>query len=169
MSALRFQDSLLVEWDREMRATRRLVERAPLDRYSWRPSESARTLGDLVTHVIDILSWVPRIMSRDRGDVTDDREGVGADATTSSALARFDTAVTDARAAIANRTELELLTTWTLERQGQIVFTAPRITVLRTFVFNHVIHHRGQLTVYFRSCAVPLPSIYGPSGDEPGV
>jgi uncharacterized damage-inducible protein DinB len=74
--------------------------------------------------------------------------------------------VKSAREALAGRTDAELLAPWSLLRGGQTLFTMPKAAVLRSFVFNHLVHHRGQLTVYLRMHDVPVPSIYGPSGDE---
>jgi uncharacterized damage-inducible protein DinB len=81
-------------------------------------------------------------------------------------IADFDKNVRDARAAIAALGDSEMLATWTFKNNGQLVFAMPRASALRTFVMNHLIHHRGQLTVYLRLKNVPLPSVYGPTADE---
>ncbi len=81
-------------------------------------------------------------------------------------LALFDASVTAARTALAGKTDAELMAPWTLLKGGQVMFTMPKAGVLRSFVMNHIVHHRGQMTVYLRLQDVPLPSIYGPSGDE---
>jgi uncharacterized damage-inducible protein DinB len=86
--------------------------------------------------------------------------------TRSAVLAAFDANVHAARAALAGKTDAELMAPWTLLRSGQMLFTMPKASVLRSFVMNHIIHHRGQMTVYLRLHDVPVPSIYGPSGDE---
>ena len=82
-------------------------------------------------------------------------------------LATFDDKVAAARAALASKTDAELTAPWTLKSGAQEVFTMPRIGALRSFVVNHAIHHRGQLSVYLRLKDVPIPSIYGPTADEP--
>jgi uncharacterized damage-inducible protein DinB len=81
-------------------------------------------------------------------------------------LAHFDTQMAAARQALAGRTDAELMAPWTLRRGAREFFTMPKASCWRTFVMNHLIHHRGQLTVYLRELDVPLPSIYGPSADE---
>jgi uncharacterized damage-inducible protein DinB len=81
-------------------------------------------------------------------------------------LTEFDAMVAEARANLAGRTDAELLAPWTLRNDGEEVFTLPKISALRSFVMNHSIHHRGQLSVYLRLKNVPLPSIYGPTADE---
>ena len=78
----------------------------------------------------------------------------------------FDRNVAAARAAIAGKSDAELMMPWTLQRDGHDVFTLPKVAVVRSFLLNHVIHHRGQLSVYLRINDVPIPSIYGPSADE---
>jgi uncharacterized damage-inducible protein DinB len=85
---------------------------------------------------------------------------------TAGVLAHFDQTVAAARARLANLTDAEMLVPWTLKNNGQTVFTLPRASALRTFVMNHLIHHRGQLTVYLRLKNVPVPSVYGPTADE---
>jgi uncharacterized damage-inducible protein DinB len=78
----------------------------------------------------------------------------------------FDKNVAAARAAIAEASDEELLKPWTLLKGGVTLMTLPKIAVLRSFVMNHIIHHRGQFTVYLRLNDIPVPSIYGPSADE---
>jgi uncharacterized damage-inducible protein DinB len=82
-------------------------------------------------------------------------------------LATFDKNLVEARAALVGRTDGELLAPWTLSIQGKEIFSMPKVAVLRSWVMNHMIHHRGQLSVYLRMHNVPLPSMYGPSADEP--
>ncbi len=78
----------------------------------------------------------------------------------------FDAHLTAGRAALVGKTDAEFLAPWTLMAGGKEVFTMPKAAVLRNFVFNHMVHHRGQMTVYLRMLGVAMPSIYGPSGDE---
>ena len=82
-------------------------------------------------------------------------------------LATFDRNVADARAALAGKTDAELAAMWSLKRNGKTVFSMPKAMVLRSFVMNHLVHHRAQLTVYLRLLDLPVPSLYGPSADEP--
>jgi uncharacterized damage-inducible protein DinB len=86
---------------------------------------------------------------------------------TTGTLARFDDNVKKAREAIAAASDADFMVPWTLKNHGHVIFTLPRVAVLRSFVVNHIIHHRGQLSVYLRLRDVPLPSIYGPTADEP--
>ena len=87
-------------------------------------------------------------------------------ATCAAVVAQFDARYRAARANLVNKTDAEFAAPWTLKAGGKELFTAPRSMVMRNFVLNHMIHHRGQLVVYLRMLGVPVPSIYGPSGDE---
>jgi uncharacterized damage-inducible protein DinB len=81
-------------------------------------------------------------------------------------LAAFDKNVADARAAIAAASDADFMASWTLQKNGHVIFTLPKVAVIRSFVINHMVHHRAQLGVYLRLLDVPVPSVYGPSGDE---
>jgi uncharacterized damage-inducible protein DinB len=160
-------DGLLPEFDREMGVTRRLLERVPDGQFTWQPHPKSMTLGRLAEHLAELPHWVGVIVDDDGIDMESGRPaGYTPPATREGVLAMFDGNVSAARAALAGRTDGELMAPWTLLKGGQPLFTMPRASVLRTFVFNHLVHHRGQLTVYLRMHDVPLPSIYGPSADE---
>jgi len=161
-------ETLLPEFDREMGVTRRLLERLPDDQFSWKPHEKSMTLGRLAEHLAELPAWA-RVSIVDSGiDMATPRpEGYTSPASRAAVLAMFDKNVADARAALSGRTDGELMATWTLKAQGKVVFTMPKAMVLRGFVINHTIHHRGQLSVYLRLHNVAVPSMYGPSADEP--
>lgn len=159
---------LLPEFDREVATTRRVLERVPDGALDWRPHPRSMTLGALASHLGELGHW---------GQATVDLAGVDLEqmarppgwtppASRAALLEAFDRHMTGARSALAGKTDAELMAPWTLRRGGQEFFTMPKATCLRTFVLNHLVHHRGQLTVYLRLLDVPLPSIYGPSADE---
>jgi uncharacterized damage-inducible protein DinB len=81
-------------------------------------------------------------------------------------LARFDRNVAETRAALVGKTDAEMMAAWSLKHNGQNLFTMPKAAVWRGFVLNHLVHHRGQLSVYLRLNDVPVPAMYGPSADE---
>ncbi len=161
-------ETLLPEFDREMGVTRRLLERLPDDQFSWKPHDKSMTLGRLAEHLADMPEWA-RLAILDRGsDMAEPRPaGYTAPASRAAVLTIFDKNVAAARAALNGRTDAELMAPWTLKAQGKEIFTMPKAMVLRGFVMNHTIHHRGQLSVYLRLQNVPVPSMYGPSADEP--
>jgi uncharacterized damage-inducible protein DinB len=161
-------ESLLPEFDREMGITRRVLERVPDGQFAWKPHEKSMTLGRLAEHLAELPQWC-RVAIVDRGiDVSAGRhDGYVPPPTRAAVLDLFDKNLADARAALSGRTDAELMAPWTLKAQGKEVFTMPKAIVLRAFVMNHMIHHRGQMSVYLRLQNVPVPSMYGPSADEP--
>jgi uncharacterized damage-inducible protein DinB len=159
--------TLLPEFDREMGLTRRLLERLPDGQFGWKPHERSMTLGRLAEHLAEIAAWTKTsIVERGMDTPSHRPPGDVPPATRADVLQLFDRHVAEGRAALVGRSDAELMAPWTLRAQAKEVFTMPKAIVLRGFVMNHLIHHRGQLSVYLRLQNVPVPSIYGPSGDE---
>jgi uncharacterized damage-inducible protein DinB len=157
-------EALLPELDRELAVTRTLLERVPASSSSWKPHQKSFSLGELATHVSNLPRWGTMTLEQSEFDIAGtppltwtSHEGV---------LSAFDQAAQAFRAALAGRSDAELMAPWTLKQKSATIFTMPKAAVLRSFVMNHLIHHRGQLSVYLRLLDVPLPSIYGPSADE---
>jgi uncharacterized damage-inducible protein DinB len=163
-------DALLPEFDREMGVTRRLLERVPDGQFAWQPHPKSMTLGRLAEHLAELPQWVGATVMQTSLDLAVARrpEGYQPPATRAAVLAMFDANVAAARGALAGRSDAELMAPWSLLRGEHTLFTMPKAGVLRAFVLNHIVHHRGQLSVYLRLRDVPLPSIYGPSADEQG-
>ena len=163
-----FKEALLAEFDHEIGSTRRLLERVPDAHLGWKPHEKSYSLGDLSGHIANLSTWMNRILEStelDLATVSDPRPAPPA--SRDEVLRRLDLNAQHARTRLAEQTDASLLAAWTLKNAGREMFTMPRSSVLRSFVFNHLIHHRGQLTVYLRLQNVPLPSLYGPTADEP--
>jgi uncharacterized damage-inducible protein DinB len=164
------KDALLPEFDHEMALTRRVLERVPFGDAAWRPHAKSMTLGELATHLVELPTWAPTILTQrqfDMGGQEDVEEPPAWEADTLAALlAAFDKNALAARRVIADTSDAQFMEPWTLKSRGQEVFTLPKVAVLRSFILSHVIHHRGQLSVYLRLRDVPVPSIYGPSADE---
>src|SRR6476646_6743980 len=161
------KDSLLPQFDHEMGPTRRVLERVPDAEFAWKPHEKSFNLGQLASHVAHIPHWADAIVQNtvfDLADAEDPRPRVPE--STASLLSEFDKSAAAARARIGGMSDPEFLAPWTFKNNGQVVFTLPRAAALRSFVMNHLIHHRGQLTVYLRLKNVPVPPVYGPSADE---
>lgn len=158
-------DALLPEFDHEMTTTRKLLERVPDDRRDWKPHARSFSLGQLAEHVATIPSWGLVTLTQSEFDVSGSPPPQEMRAR-AELLAAFDKHVADTRAALAGRTDAELMAPWALKRNGQVIFSMPKAAVWRSFVVNHLVHHRGQLSVYLRLLDVPVPSIYGPSADE---
>ena len=159
-------DALMPEFDHEMAGTRKVLDRVPEDRFDWKPHQKSFSLGELATHVANLPTWGTETLLRSEIDIGSSPR-TATIASKSTMLATFDRNVADARAALAGKTDAELAAMWSLKRNGKTVFSMPKTAVLRSFVLNHLVHHRAQLTVYLRLLDVPVPSLYGPSADEP--
>ncbi|MDP3717348.1 MAG: DinB family protein [Acidobacteriota bacterium] len=159
-------DVLLPEFDREMGQTRKVLDRVP-DQFDWRPHPTSMTLGRLAEHLTEMPLWATTTMALSELDMTTPRPAdYKSPATRAEVLAMFDAHLKTARANLVNKTDGEFDAPWKLKAGGQEVFTMPKASVLRAFVLNHMVHHRGQMTVYLRMLGVKIPSLYGPSGDE---
>lgn len=161
---------MLPEFDHEMATTRRLLERVPDEDPAWQPHTRSMTLGQLAAHIGNIPQYGLMTLRHEEFDVApaDGPEVPRPRFSTAAALVQtFDVNVREAREAIAGASDEQLMQSWSLKKGGAVMFTLPRAAVLRTLVLNHMIHHRGQLSVYLRLRDVPLPSIYGPTADEP--
>ena len=164
---MRLIDILLPEFDRETGTTRRVLERVPDAALEWKPHDKSMTLGGLAAHVVDLPGWTASIMNQNSFDLA--AEGpisTAAPTSTVDLLALFDRNVVNARALLPGTIDGELTEPWMLKRGKQELFRLPKIAMLRYLVLNHLIHHRGQLSVYLRLQDVDIPAIYGPSADE---
>lgn len=153
----------LAEFDLEMASTRRLLERVPGERGKWKPHEKSFALGHLAQLVSQMPGWITRTLREPSINLA---AGAGYSfQPTDALLADFDRNVGTAREALAQVTGAALDEPWSLMMGEQILFTTPRGATVRGNL-NHLIHHRGQLTVYLRLLDVPLPQVYGPTADE---
>jgi uncharacterized damage-inducible protein DinB len=159
------KDLLLAEYDHEMATTRRLLARVPDAQLHWKPHDKSMSLGGLATHLANLPHWGGAILNGDSFDLATAPPNLEARDSRASILELFDKTTSTTRALI-DRTDSEYLAFWTLKRGTQEMFTLPRVAAFRSFVLNHMIHHRGQLSVYLRLNDVAVPAIYGPSADE---
>jgi uncharacterized damage-inducible protein DinB len=160
--------SLLPEFDHEMSTTRQLLERTPEAQAAWKPHAKSMSLGELAVHLAVIPMWGVATLTQTELDI--DPPGGPAYTpspfqSTAALLRLFDENVTKARAVLAAASDEAFMVPWTLKDGGAQVFSLPRLAVMRSFVMNHLIHHRGQYTVYLRLHDVPLPSVFGPTAD----
>jgi uncharacterized damage-inducible protein DinB len=156
---------LLPEFDQEMAGTRKSLDRVPEGKTEWQPHPKSMTLGRLAGHLAELPNWAVETMKRDELSL-DGQYAPFISSSPKELLAKFDANVAEARVLIQSASDADLMKPWTLKVRGQTAFTMPKIAVLRGMVMNHIIHHRGQLTVYLRLNDVPVPSLYGPSADE---
>jgi uncharacterized damage-inducible protein DinB len=160
---------LLPEFDHEMARTRKTLERVPEDKFGWKPHEKSGTLGWLAGHVATLPNLAVKTIGTDQLDFSPPGGPAYQPpkiANRRELLEAFDKSSAEARAALAGASDEHLTKQWSLLMGGQTLFTMPRVAVLRSFVMNHLIHHRAQLTVYLRLLDVPVPALYGPSADE---
>ncbi len=159
------KDALLPEFDHEMATTRRVIERVPEGKFAFKPHEKSMSMGHLASHIAEMPTWATTGITQDSLDMASGYKPFQA-SSTAELLEVFDKNVAGARNSIAGASDETFMKNWSLKRGDQILMTMPRIAVVRSFMLNHVIHHRGQLSVYLRLNNVPVPSIYGPSADE---
>jgi uncharacterized damage-inducible protein DinB len=160
--------SLLPEFDSEMVTARKVIERLREDKYSWAPHEKSMKAGRLASHIAELVAWGTISITQDSFDLAGGHQPLNA-ASRAELLAAFDRNVADCRKAIEGAGDETLMKPWSLLHDGNPLMTMPKISVLRLMVLNHIIHHRGQLSVYLRLTDTPVPSIYGPSADETGA
>jgi uncharacterized damage-inducible protein DinB len=164
--------SLLPEFDQEMANTRKVLERIPQNKLTWKAHEKSNTIGWVGMHLAEIPSWATMTLTQNSVDIappgkepmrTPKAESV------KQILEIFDKNVAAGRAALAAAGDQDFFKPWSLLNGGAVLFTMPRMAVLRSFVLNHSIHHRAHLCVYLRLNDVPVPGMYGPSADEAGM
>ncbi len=162
-------EALLPEFDQEAAGVRRTLERVPADKFEWRPHEKSMTMIGLAGHVANLPQWAKLTMEADELDTAPGGEPMPPPPTPASVdelVATFDRHAAEARAALAAASDADFMKPWSLLRNGTVLMTLPKAAVIRSFVMNHLVHHRAQLGVYLRMNDVPVPSIYGPSADE---
>jgi len=160
---------LLPEFDQEMAKTRSVLARIPMDHYDWKPHEKSFSMGDLANHVARMVGWGLATMTTEALDyapVDGEAPEPPIARSTDTLLELFDGSVAGFRTAVEGASDDDFMAPWTLQAGGQDLFTMPRGVVIRSFILNHIVHHRAQLTVYLRLNDVPVPGLYGPSADE---
>jgi uncharacterized damage-inducible protein DinB len=159
------REGLLAEFDHEMAATRRLFACVPDGSLGWKPHERSRSIAALGAHIAEITRWSEPILELERFDIENAPAAPLEPATLADLMSLFADSVVRARARL-ERSTLELNAIWSLRQGGQELFSLPRAAAFRTFVLGHVVHHRGQLSVYLRLNEIPVPPIYGPTADS---
>ena len=166
---MRISDALLPELDQELATTRKCLARIPEDKFTYKPHPKSFDMGSLAIHIATMLQWGVVTLQSDSFDYApvDGEPWVPPTATTNAELlAIFDKGAAEFRSALAATENDVMMKPWSLAGGGKVMFTMPKIAVIRGMIFNHIVHHRGQLSVYMRMCDIPVPSIYGPSADE---
>ena len=160
---MRLHEPMLAEIGLEGAGTRRMLERVPEDRLAWKPHERSRTLGEIAAHIANLPGIFLATLGRDGFDRNEYRAPTS---TVAEILETFDRNLAAALATIGQLTDDQFLAPWRYRYGDRVIFELPRLVVARTTGINHLIHHRGQLSVYLRLLDVPLPPVYGPTADE---
>jgi uncharacterized damage-inducible protein DinB len=160
---------MLGEFEQEMQNTRKVLERIPEDKWDWKPHTKSGTVGWLAGHIATLPGWAAMTINTEQLDyapVDGPSYQPPKMSNRKELLAEFDKCVAETRAALSTVSDEEIMKGWTLLKGGKTIFTMPRVACIRGMVFNHLIHHRAQLTVYYRLLGIPVPGLYGPSADE---
>ena len=160
------KDAFIAELKQEAVNTRKMLERVPEDKFLWKPHDKSMTIGRLASHIAEIPVWVNRTLSANEFDFATASTVRNTYENRAALLKVFDEKQAEAIAALQNATDEMLDAAYSVRRGEQVMFTMPRKILLRNFAFNHLIHHRGQLSVNLRLLDVPVPGMYGPSADE---
>jgi uncharacterized damage-inducible protein DinB len=166
---MKISESMLPEFDQEMANTRKTLERVPFDKLSWKPHPKSFSFSDLATHIATMAEWGKVTLEKDSFDYAPPGAPPYQPPKLESSkelLESFDKGVAEARAALAAADDNKMLAPWSLMAGGKTMMTMPRVAVVRSFVMNHIIHHRAQLGVYLRLNDIPVPALYGPTADE---
>ena len=158
-------DTLIMELEREAQTTRKLLERVPDDKLAWKPHAKSMSLGRLAQHVATTPGFISGMARLDGYDVEKFAEPPALESA-AALVAAMEESVAQAKANLAATDDAAMMADWSFRRGGHAIMTIPRIGAYRSILFNHLYHHRGQLSVYLRLLDVPVPPIYGPSADE---
>jgi uncharacterized damage-inducible protein DinB len=157
-------DALLAELEQESLTTRRVLERVPDSKLSWKPHPKSMSLGQLALHIATVPGNVAELAAMDTAEPP---AFVQPEAATAAELVPTLTAsVAKARADLGGFDDAAMNATWRLMSNGRELLAMPRVAVARAIMLNHWYHHRGQLLVYLRLLDIAVPSVYGPTADE---
>ncbi|MBA3353778.1 MAG: DinB family protein [Blastocatellia bacterium] len=152
--------------EHEAAVTRTCLERISADKFDWKPHEKSMTFGRLASHIAEMFAWTPSTMEHAELDFSKMDYKPFEPSTTEELVEYLDKNVAEAVASLRSSADERFMENWTMRNGEQVYFTMPKVAVMRSFVMNHIVHHRGQLSVYLRLNDISVPSIYGPSADE---
>lgn len=158
--------TLFEELQQEANLTRKILERIPADKLSWKPHDKSMSLGRLATHLTETIQWVTNIESADNYDFLANPFKGHVVADTNELMVLFDERLKEALSSLSKITDEGLEQPWSVHRGEHVLATTIRRKAIRSWALSHHIHHRGQLSVYLRLLDIPVPGMYGPSADE---
>ncbi|MEP6847389.1 MAG: DinB family protein [Acidobacteriota bacterium] len=158
--------ALIAEMEQEAATTRKCLERIPAEKFDWKPHEKSMTFSRLALHIAEMFAWTPPTLEQPELDFAKMDYKPTEPKTSADLVEMLDKNVAEAILCLKNTPDEVFMEPWTMRNGEQIYFTMPKAVVMRTFVMNHIVHHRGQLAVYLRLNDIPVPALYGPSADE---
>jgi len=165
---MKISDSLISEFEHEAQTTRKHLERLMNDKFDWRPHEKSFSAGGLASHLVECIGFADSIFNQNELDIDVSTYKPYQAASATELLKKFDDNVAICKRAISGVTDEAMMQPWQFKIMGSVRFEKARVDVYRDFILYHMIHHRGQLSVYLRLLNVPVPGSYGPSADEQG-
>jgi len=163
---MRAVDPFLAELEQESAATRRLLEHVPEEQFGFKPHEKAMSLGELAGHVAQVPLTIADILSRDSFDVTEITGPPPAPESKAQLLELYEQGLAAAQGFLRDLDDERAMASWSLKKGDAELMTIPRLLAIRSFLFNHLYHHRGQISTYLRIVGAKVPSVYGPTADE---
>ncbi|CAN5732515.1 hypothetical protein BH24ACI3_BH24ACI3_07970 [soil metagenome] len=158
--------ALIAEMEVEAATPRNCMERVPADKFAWKPHEKSMAFGRLASHIAEMFSWTAVTLQQSELDFSK-WDYIPFEPQSTDELVEFlDKNVAEAIDILRNTPDEVFMEHWTMRNGETVYFTLPKVAVMRSFVMNHIVHHRGQLSVYLRLNDIAVPSIYGPSADE---
>lgn len=161
--------TLAMELKQEAATTRKCLERLPSEKFDWKPHEKSMTLGRLAGHIVEMFLWVKETVEKDELDFAKIDYTPTEYKDAAQLVADLDAKVDEAAEILSDAPNEAMGENWALKNGEEVYFELPKAAVLRGMVMNHIVHHRGQLSVYMRLLDVPVPGLYGPSADEPNM
>jgi uncharacterized damage-inducible protein DinB len=158
--------ALIAEMEQEAATTRKCLERIPADKFDFKPHEKSFSMRSLAVHIAEMFAWTMPTVAQDALDFAAMDYKPAEPDDTAELVSLLDKNVAAAIEAIRSMPDEKWHESWSLKNGETTYFTMPKIAVMRSMVMNHIIHHRGQLSVYLRLCDIPVPALYGPSADE---
>jgi len=165
---MQMKDSLITEFEHEAETTRKHLERLTNDKLDWRPHEKSFTAGGLASHIVECIGFADSIFNQNELDIDPQTYKPYLAATVTDLLKTFEDNVAICKRVMAGVSDEAMIQPWQFKIMGQVKFERARVDVYKDFIFNHLIHHRGQFSVYLRLLDIPVPGSYGPSADEQG-
>ncbi len=158
--------SFLAELKHEANITRKMLGRVPFDRISWQPHEKSMAILKLTQHIASLPLWIERILSNDEFNFINLAYNPPVPQNPQDLINEYNASIEQAELSLLACSDEDLMKTWTLKRGDIALFTLPKTVAVRNLALNHLVHHRGQLSVYLRLLDVPVPGAYGPSADD---